>query len=317
MAKRLSVRLSVLALFALAVALPVVWAFPPEKPFDPRPVTEAAAKKLTEDKYTFLVLGDSRANPVFKLLMEKAQELKPGFALLTGDQVRDGQEKEYDSVAQQLEPFARTMGIWPCYGNHDSRNPAAYEKFFGMKEKHYSFDFRNARVIGFEAQSSAATTEKAELEWLEKQLEEGKKAGKMLFLWQHGPAYTVGEKMEVANKPCAVTALCEKYGVVADFAGHDHIYYRTKRNNINYIVQGVGGAPIYRLKRTADAVPGDVWWGGSAKKQWVLHNAQGDKTMDQHVFLYTAVTVDGAKVTGKTMTHDGDVIDEFVLREGK
>ncbi|MCE5278737.1 MAG: metallophosphoesterase [Planctomycetaceae bacterium] len=303
----------------LIVAVPLaIAAFPPEKPYDPRPLMPEAVKKADPNNYTFLVLGDTRGNAVFKLLMEKAMTHKPSFALLTGDQVRDGLDKEYDSLDGQFAPFARTMPLWPCYGNHDARNPANYEKFFGMTDKRYSFDFHNARFIGVESLSNAAAIEKPELEWLEKQLDEGKKAGKLLFVWMHGPAYSVGEKMEITNQPCDFTRLCVKYGVTAVFAGHDHIYYRTKRDGVTHMIQGVAGAPIYTIKRKSFAQRDDVWWGGTGKKQWTLYTpAGGEQVMNIHMFLFTTITVQGGKVSGKTLTHDNQPIDEFVLREGK
>ena len=37
-------------------------AFPPEKPYDPRPLMAAVEKRLTEDKFSFIVMGDVKGS---------------------------------------------------------------------------------------------------------------------------------------------------------------------------------------------------------------------------------------------------------------
>ena len=55
--------------------------------------------------------------------------------------------------------------------------------------------------------------------------------------------------------------LYDKYKVKAVFSGHDHIYYRTKRNSTYYIISAGAGASIYALQREKDAIAGDVLYG--------------------------------------------------------
>jgi hypothetical protein len=40
-------------------------------------------------------------------------------------------------------------------------------------------------------------------------------------------------------------SLFQKHGVKLVFQGHDHLYYRTVRSGITYVVTGGGGAPLY------------------------------------------------------------------------
>jgi hypothetical protein len=42
------------------------------------------------------------------------------------------------------------------------------------------------------------------------------------------------------------------------FGGHDHLYYRTKRDGIVYVVTGGGGAPLYDPTNKQYAIAGDV-----------------------------------------------------------
>ncbi|MCE5279775.1 MAG: metallophosphoesterase [Planctomycetaceae bacterium] len=300
------------------VLLPAIaLAFPPKEPFDPRPVMAQALKGITADKFSFVVMGDSKCNPGFTGLLDRAEALKPSHVLLIGDMVPSAVPKNYDQFERQLSPFARKMALWPCVGNHDvgglqAKQFPLYVKFWGIDSKHYTFDVRNCRFITLDAAMTQPT--KDELTWFEEQLAQGKKAGKHLFVWQHVPSYTIGvkPKAEIPGRPTAFTRLCTKYGVVADFAGHDHSYYRTHRDGVTYIIQALGGAGIYEGKRIAEAIEGDsyvIGTGGGATK---IRTPAGEKT-GRYELMLTAIHVDGDKITGTTMTASGEVVEEFPL----
>jgi hypothetical protein len=294
-------------------------AFPPAKSYDPRPLTAEVEKKLAADKFSFVVMGDSTHSRVMFDLVKLADSLNPTFALLTGDLVSTGDPKCYDHLEYQLGAFMRKIPTWPAVGNHELgrlEGWGLYKQFFGISTWEYSFDFRNARFIQMGAPGAFHDKEQ-KMKWLEEQLAEGQKAGKLMFVWQHCPAYTVGYKRkgEVPGAPTAFTRLCAKYGVVADFAGHEHVYYRTFRDGVSYMVQGLGGETIRPLNRRGEAVDGDVYYGalpGSATGT-VLHTPQGERTFSKPVFMLTLIQVDGQKVTGKAISAAGEVMDEFVL----
>ncbi|MCE5325343.1 MAG: metallophosphoesterase [Planctomycetaceae bacterium] len=312
--KTVSMRL-IASVGALVLLGGVAWAAfaPPAKPYDPRPVMAEVEKRVTADKYTFVVMGDVKGSPDFAQVVAQAQKVNPTFTLLTGDMVKF--TSHYSRLERQLGAFARSIPTWPCYGNHEADKygggPGIYKQFWGMDSAHYVFDFRNARFIAVEAPGRSIPND---LPWLEERLAEGQKAGKLMFVWQHVPTYTVGKKsrMECPGKQTAFTALLTKYGAVANFAGHDHTYYRTKRDGVFYFVQALGGAKPYPLERAGEAVAGDVFYGPGSK----IKTASGEKAVEKPLML-TAIAVDGNKVTGKTYTADGDVVDEFILREAK
>jgi hypothetical protein len=74
-----------------------------------------------------------------------------------------------------------------------------------------------------------------------------------------------------------------KTGVKTVFAGDDHRYDRTERNNILYIITGGGGAPIYTFKES----------GG--------------------YFHYVWVSVKGRSLEGEVGDLDGQIQDRFVI----
>ena len=74
--------------------------------------------------------------------------------------------------------------------------------------------------------------------------------------------------------------------------GHDHLYYRTKRDGITYLITGGGGAPLYDPIHTELAIPGDVY------------------VKSYHIIR---LDVTGKHVNGTTLTPEGQVIDRFTL----
>jgi hypothetical protein len=67
-----------------------------------------------------------------------------------------------------------------------------------------------------------------------------------------------------------------KYRPRAVFCGHDHLYYRTVRDNITYIVTGGGGAPPYRPENRQITLPGDVYVHDTDSAGHLLSEAQYD-----------------------------------------
>jgi len=302
--------------------------FPPEKPYDPRPLMAELEKRTTTDHFTFAVFGDAECHPGFDGVIARAEALKPDFALVMGDMVTVGDNPaHYDKLEKQFGPFMRKYPCWPCYGNHEAKKHGMgnYRKFYGMESAYYTFDFRNCRFITLQM-PDGPDIDRGQAAWLEKQLAEGKQAGKLLFVRQHAPCYSIGarDRIHLRNRPNSITTLCVKYGVVANFAGHDHIYYRTNRDGVWYIVQACGGCWVYPLRREGEAVEGDVYFGGIPKPgsqygslSFKLHTPKGEKPYKQPKYMLTLIEVDGTKVTGKTVAADGEVFDEFTLAEGK
>jgi len=317
---------AVIALLATAAS---AHAFPPAKPYDPRPLMKEAEAKTKADKFTFLVFGDAECRAGFNGVMERAKMIDHAFVLVMGDMVTvGGNPAHYDKLEKQFGDYMRKVPCWPCYGNHENkkRGMRNYLKFYGMPSAFYSFDFRNIRVITLKAEMGPGIRG-GQAGWLEKQLAEGKKAGKLLFVRQHAPCYTIGarQRIHIPNRPSPISKLCKKYGVVANFAGHDHIYYRTRRDGIWYIVQGGGGDWIYPLRREREAIKGDVYYGGVPKDRrgygstsWKLVTPEGvKKKYEKPKYMLTAVSVDGTHVIAKTVTADGEVLDEVVLKKGE
>src|SRR2546421_76582 len=115
---------------------------------------------------------------------------------------------------------------------------------------------------------------------------------KAVFVFFHVPPYSVGTvhgpDLEIRKALCP---LFEKYHVTAVFNGHEHIYYRTVRNGIPYIIAGGGGAPLYPIDPGL-AEKGDVY---------------------ASVHHYCVCEISGNTMRLRTFTDKGKKIDEATI----
>lgn len=300
-------------------------AFPPARPFDPRPLMRAVQQRAKGGHFRFVVMGDSKNNPPLTAVLAEAEALKPDFALSTGDLVERGAgptgQPQYDRLAEMAGSFMRRIPTWPVAGNHEvtggdvTTADSNFEQFFGLAQGNYAFDVGPARFIALTWPAPDAAGQV----WLEHQLAGAR--GRLIFVFQHNLYYTVGSKTAVKNAPDAVTRLFTRYHVTAVFQGHDHGYYRTRRDGVWYITSAGAGAPIYRLNRFREALPGDVFFGqapieGSpirANKYWLHRPGSQDETFYGPLHFLVVVDVNGRHVTASAVTSKGDEMDALTL----
>jgi hypothetical protein len=300
-------------------------AFPPAQPFDPRPLMPAVQRHIKKGRFRFVVLGDSKNNPPFSAVLEQAAAVKPDFAITTGDLVDRGAgvrgEEQYDRLAEMAGVFMRRIPTWPVAGNHEESGGdvaearANYSHFFGLDEGNYSFDAGGARFISltWPAPDSAGQA------WLQRELEGAR--GRLIFVFQHNLYYTVGSKKPVKNAPDEVTRLFSRYGVTAVFQGHDHSYYRTRRDGVWYITSAGAGAQIYHLDRFREALPDDVFYGAAPSedspvaggKYWLHRPGRRERTFDTPQHFLVVVDVNGRHVTARAVTSSGEELDALEL----
>lgn len=223
-------------------------------------------------KMHFLVFGDSKGSPYFIDVLKRADSLQPDFCLTTADLVNrgggDAGKIDYAKLDSDGGWFMRKYPMWPTVGNHEEGGGTDaidnFSNFFGMEKAMYAFEYGNAKFIALPWPKIKNNPEA--LSWLEDELKTANR--KHIFIFMHRPDYTVGTKTyeDVEGAETETTKLYDKYKVTAVFSGHDHIYYRTKRNNTNYIISAGAGAAIYPLDREKDAIKNDVYYGRRISK---------------------------------------------------
>jgi len=309
-----------LVLFAVVALSHLALATDHQPPYDPRPLMEAADASAGAP-FTFAVFGDSYANPPLGGLLEMVAARKPTFAVTTGDMVSNGSdEAQWRTLSDRAGWFLSSIATWPVIGNHElagapGEGRAHFTSFYHLPKQSYSFIFRNSKfvVVGYESQAG-------QLAFLRAELADRAKYDNV-FVFRHPPFFTVGSKStsEVPNRATEITKLLTQRHVTAVIAGHDHSYYRTKREGVTYLIAGAAGAGLYDLRRISERRPTDSYMGVIGDR-FVLHTPKG---MNESV-LRTAsseddwlfavfVHVDGKHVTAETISKNGDVWERFPL----
>lgn len=286
--------------------------------------------KLKEPMH-FLVFGDAKHSPFLKDVLQRADQLNPQFCLTTADLVNKGAGeqgvKEYKMLDEEAGWFFRKYPTWPTLGNHEIAgiSKANYDSgqrnfadFFGLHDPTYSFIYGNAKFIALDWPKVSESPEK--LAWLEKELKEAQ--GMHIFIFRHRPYYTVGTKSykDVEGKSTVATELFTKYKVTAVFSGHDHLYYRTKREGVHYVISAGAGAHIYSLKREKDAVPGDSYYGRETSnsgeiEKFRFHPSSGEEiTFDKPLYFVVSVKIKGKKITLEMIDTTGKVWEKFKFK---
>ncbi len=280
----------------------------------------------------FLVFGDSKGSFFLKDVLNRADKLNPQFCLTTADLVNSGAGeigiKDYMKLDKDAGWFFRKYPTWPTLGNHevsgskDKNSEENYEigqqnfaDFFGLKDPLYSFTYGNAKFIALDWIKVSESPEK--LAWLENELKNAQ--GKHIFIFKHRPYFTVGSKSynDVEGKSTVVTKLFTKYKVAAVFSGHDHLYHRTYREGVHYIISSGAGAYIYRLKRESDAIAGDAYYGRVKDEatKFKFHSSKGKEVFfDEALYFVISVKVRGNKVTIEMIDTHGISWDKFTFR---
>ena len=129
-------------------------------------------------------------------------------------------------------------------GNHDYMvGRGRYEfRLLGMPRPYYTRRLGDAQLFFLDSNDVSG----GQTAWLEQQLAGSTSTWKIAVL--HHPPYTCGGHLGDARIQQRWVPLFEDYGVQLVLSGHDHNYQRFHGpNGIRYVVDGGGGAGLYRL----------------------------------------------------------------------
>jgi len=212
---------------------------------------ECKFRTLGSKNYRFVIYGDTRTNLKWHELVAKAiSKEKPLFVINVGDLVESGDfMKDWNEFFKSMESLTAVSAYVPVLGNHE-RNSNIYYQAFMLPEgggdfhrRWYSFDAGDVHFIILDSNVSETTgLFDQQTEWLISDLEKSKdKKFKLVFF--HHPFYTNTPNTEPTHED-KWRWIFEKYGVNAVFNGHIHNYERFRRNGIQYVITGGGGAPL-------------------------------------------------------------------------
>ncbi len=208
----------------------------------------------------FAVYGDVRGGHVThsKVIAALAAEA-PDLVLASGDLVLRGtDEADWQQFFAVAGPMLATTPFFSCVGNHDvgragdlSRRfteifalpPASPDRPAGAGW--YSFDVADLHFVMLD---SNAYSDSAQRAWLEADLAAARKRGvRAIFGVTHDGPYSRGTHGGNKTAVRDYVPILTRHEVTLLFSGHDHIYQRGRMDDLDYIVTGGGGAPLYRL----------------------------------------------------------------------
>ncbi len=259
------------------------------------------------EEFSFVVYGgDGQPNDQNHVnILKQIQKTHPLLIINTRDLVRKETETnwyDYFSVICDKTNTGETIPIYSTTGNHDRKEnmkDSLYFKFFSLpvnnfdhSEAYYSFNIGDAHFISLNSYLSFDSCS-SQYKWLAEDLKQSAHyKWKIIFI--HEPFYSSGKHGSNIHQRRALSPLFEKGDVRLVFAGHDHLYERTKSiKGVTYIVAGGGGASLYN----------------ATMEKWL---AKIDKN---HHFCKVRIAGDRCEVT--MIRSDGTVGDRLILKKSR
>ena len=232
-------------------------ALPPASPGEP-----ASAGAL----FRFAAYGDTRTgHDIHREILKGVTSFQPALVLQTGDLVaKGGDEEQWKTFDEITGDMRRQIPYYPAHGNHDVGpfyEQRVTQPVLSGNKLYYSFEKGNLHFISIDTQQ-ALDPASTQGRWLEADLARARSEGKFIVPFFHKAIYSTGphaDESDVVALQAILHPLFKKYEVRLAFEGHDHIYYRTVRDGITYVVTGGGGAPLYDGEHPELGVPGDVF----------------------------------------------------------
>ncbi|MBT3345567.1 MAG: hypothetical protein HOH74_12765 [Gemmatimonadetes bacterium] len=225
--------------------------------------------------YRFITLGDVRSLPdVWHKVSQRIHENEPEalFIVGTGDYPADG--SQYSQWKDQFFSPARDLlarvPMWPSIGNHERTRqfitipPTAEQEeqshYFSLfelpgNEHWYRVDYQYVTLLIIDSNSQMQPGYE-QYEWLREQLRSPRERFTIaafhhapLTSGPHGRRHEDGTPREwpIDQTWRFVMPLFEMYGVDLVLNGHDHLYERSVKDGVTYVVTGGGGAPLYKI----------------------------------------------------------------------
>ena len=232
----LSLRKTVLAVAASLSLVVLAGCSPDVKPI-PKPVD------YSEVPQTIAIIGDyGVGNKNEASVARMVTSFAPELLLSVGD-------NRYKKAGyERLVGRYYDQPIIAATGNHDYlMGIGAFDDYFGQSPSSRTFVYEAAAEVDFFIlDSEAGMRSKAVLQdqkaWLIKAMAESKRTFKVVIL--HHPPYSSGKHSSTRRYQWDYADM----GADLIISGHDHTYERMVRHSATYIVNGTGGAKLYKCK---------------------------------------------------------------------
>lgn len=198
---------------------------------------------------TIVIYGDSRTgHDAHREVVSAMVKVEPIAIFHTGDLVADGRNPFHWAIFNEIvAPLLKSADFYPAAGNHEYNSNLYFDNFDLPGNEHwYTVDINSLHFVILDSNSPLGIGSE-QYQWLKNDLERVSNNGFFVIVVFHHPPYSSGPHgPDEKNLRDSIVPLFEKYGVHMVFNGHDHIYERSNKNKIFYVVTGGGGAPLYK-----------------------------------------------------------------------
>ena len=219
-----------------------------------------AATETRQPPVRFAVIGDyGLAGPAEEQVARLVTSWQPDLIITTGDNnyPSGAPETADENIGQYyhayIAPYTGAYGtgaevnrFFPTLGNHDwlTDQGQAYFDYFSMpgNERYYEFTWGPLQVFMLnsdEHEPDGVGRSSAQAAWLQERLAAATLPWKVVYF--HQPPYSSGYHGSVDWMRWPF----KEWGASLVLAGHDHTYERLEIDGLTYIVNGIGGGPIY------------------------------------------------------------------------
>lgn len=301
------------------------------------------------DKAEFIVISDVQASneesfQKAAFVMEKATEAMPEheFVINLGDFVNDCTNEEWDSYFRNFAFANMNTTMIPVAGNHEGNfqwnkfnnifNIGAAKDSMTTTGCYYSFDWGDAHFAVLNSNDMYPMSQQ-QLNWLKNDMRESDAQWKIILM--HRAVYSAGKNI---NKPDTIIMrevllpVIDELDIDVVFAGHDHMYFRTKQVKgdevqlCQSVTEVYGGeettfmlnpeGTVHILPSTAgtkrygvneDAIP-PILQCGDVVRDTKTGGVFATVSMDSEHFVYKAYIVDDE-------TNETELIDSYAIKK--
>lgn len=180
-------------------------------------------------------------------VVEQIVKFQPTTVFIGGDITQNGsRQEEFDKFFEVMQPLSKIAKIYPAMGNHDKDTDLFLTSFPQVDSlTYYSVDRDSVIWIILNSNLKMAPGSK-QYNWLVRQLETHQ--DRTVVVIMHHPVYSSGPHGDEKGFNLLLPTLFKKYSVAAVLSGHDHMYERSGKDGIHYIVFGGGGYKLYNVE---------------------------------------------------------------------
>lgn len=218
--------------------------------------------------YTFGFISDTqqfrdRHEAIAKVIAYHHSMEPLQFLINGGDVVQNGQKDEQEWIEYFIGGKAYLMDIpqIAAIGNHDYRGhkvknelPKYFQKYMRWEGSptngNLYFEMPGSNLVIWNSNSGDLTSqeEDAMWPWLEEKMKESQKKNMPFILATHFPVYSSSlnrfTSISVMKLRSKLVPLVEKYGVKVVLSGHTHMYERSFKDGVHYLVAGPAGGRV-------------------------------------------------------------------------